>query len=95
MSCPIPEGVAYLILIDTLEVATTTFLQLYRISRLAVIANEVNRPSSLPSNRQRTAGCSFFATLSTYSSDFHFSSQIKTVSLFYLNGFFSETNHRR
>jgi hypothetical protein len=75
--------------------ANTALLRFYRFFKLALILAEADQSSSLHSNCQRTAGCSFLATSSTYSSDFHLPSQTKSLSQLYISTPFSETNHHR
>jgi hypothetical protein len=93
MSFPLFEGVALILFLTYSFKATTKFHHIFHISRLALIITEAS-PSQLPSSsRRRTAGCSFLAIPSTYSSDAHFQSQTKTVSPFRFSEIFAKPNH--
>ena len=48
--------------------------------RVSSVLDQANQSSSIPSHRQRTAGCSFITIPSTYSADLHLSSQTKSFS---------------
>jgi hypothetical protein len=97
MSFPLLEGVALILFLILFLIysfkATTKFHHIFHISRLALIITEAP-PSQLPSSsRRRTAGCSFLAIPSTYSSDAYFQSQTKTVSRFHFSEIFAKPNY--
>lgn len=93
MSRPLLEGVTLFVdLISSIK-ATTTISHIYCLFRITINVAEANQSSLLSPFRARTAGCSFVEIPSTYSIDFHFSSQTKTVSLSHFGKTIPQQNH--